>query len=1124
MVDIDKNAKILQPYLFIGVGGSGGKTLQYLHYYLSERIKRKGWNGNFPKAWQFIWFDVPTQMEKLTQDTGIPSLPMENYYSFTNQQIHQLYQIEDAFVQSNDEKNLIMGWAPNTTQGGFDIKDGAGQFRAVGRMIVLNQLKKIKNKIEQSISIMKDPSTAEELLKLTSLIYNTSESSLQGQKISQPIPVLVSSLAGGCGAGSFLDISDILKTIGSGEALKASYAFLYTPDVFRSVDAGGLEPNALAAVSELLSSMYTTFEETPHYEYFKKELNSEVRSKFRGPDYPILVGRKNDSIDFQHRENVYKITARSLMGITLDVDVQQDLSNFVGSNLKKGNIKNKDITGLYLDDVDFKPKVLSIGYSSVSLGRDYFEQYVLERFTSKVLDILSSKHITKEVDDGIKTEEQSINEIAGKYFEEFIVKCELNEKDEESVEHDQIINQLLPKENRKSLSKEVVERIVNEANLNISSKDVNAAEWVNRYMQTIPKNLKEFEKKVKDSLILNTQEFSANIEEKLLNVICAFLGEVGGSVTNKLIEMLIKELKNIETELNHQKITKKEQYNQWSSRLQRTFAGQTGKFNSSDPIFDELKINLAIKFNNFTEFITRDVAETIVHDIRLNLLDNISFQIKELTNNASKHGRAEFGADSWASEKNNPKRLHGAANEFFLEDPNEFPEIYQKYIIRTAISLDDRLSDDLEFDVAEVICIKNYLNQFTDNLKNLIYPTVEWVPINVSYRKTLNSMQAKGIYESFSTPEKLLDRTRTWLDQENNSFRKYLNEPLTEYVIADQQNTNVKNQRANNLANKVSSSLKVAKPLIDISEPAKFLVHGDNFNYEMTHSYTRVPIAGENTKSLQDSLLKIYKSEMPDIYNQATNKDTLFFQDPKSTVDIIEYFSLFSQPVQPFIFESLFRPIVDEWNENNTSKGDIAGFWQDRRTRSLTEFLPVPQKTIFGLVRGYFVSNLTGDRLSQLEDLGYKVTIENLHFPYPLIVPTSDGHNLIGALLESLPLAQSLASMKINTEVLDAYVKLLDYGKSYDGSIDYKSVENYEFPNDIKKKLQKKENLVETLGDKLNSFKDYFEKVEEKQNTLLQRKETQTYDLRGFIILALQSIMHACQNIEDSSKNTKDFE
>ena len=57
--------RVLNPYLFIGLGGSGGKTLQYLRYYLDQRLKRSGWEKGLPDAWQFLWFDVPPEPEQL---------------------------------------------------------------------------------------------------------------------------------------------------------------------------------------------------------------------------------------------------------------------------------------------------------------------------------------------------------------------------------------------------------------------------------------------------------------------------------------------------------------------------------------------------------------------------------------------------------------------------------------------------------------------------------------------------------------------------------------------------------------------------------------------------------------------------------------------------------------------------------------------------------------------------------------------------------------------------------------------------------------------------------------------------------------------------------------------------
>ena len=44
-------------------------------------------------------------------------------------------------------------------------------------------------------------------------------------------------------------------------------------------------------------------------------------------------------------------------------------------------------------------------------------------------------------------------------------------------------------------------------------------------------------------------------------------------------------------------------------------------------------------------------------------------------------------------------------------------------------------------------------------------------------------------------------------------------------------------------------------------------------------------------------------------------KKAYSFRDQTGSVDIIEFFTMYQEPVQPFIFDSLFRPIVEEWND-----------------------------------------------------------------------------------------------------------------------------------------------------------------------------------------------------------------
>ena len=46
-----------------------------------------------------------------------------------------------------------------------------------------------------------------------------------------------------------------------------------------------------------------------------------------------------------------------------------------------------------------------------------------------------------------------------------------------------------------------------------------------------------------------------------------------------------------------------------------------------------------------------------------------------------------------------------------------------------------------------------------------------------------------------------------------------------------------------------------------------------------------------------------------------TNKEDTFFDDTSDSVNSIEYFTMFSKPVQPFVFESLFRDIEEHGNK-----------------------------------------------------------------------------------------------------------------------------------------------------------------------------------------------------------------
>jgi len=69
---------MLRPFLLVGVGGSGGKTLRAMRQSLLRRIRQVGWQGDgLPQGWQMLWVDS----ESVQSPDGFPDplLPGTDY-------------------------------------------------------------------------------------------------------------------------------------------------------------------------------------------------------------------------------------------------------------------------------------------------------------------------------------------------------------------------------------------------------------------------------------------------------------------------------------------------------------------------------------------------------------------------------------------------------------------------------------------------------------------------------------------------------------------------------------------------------------------------------------------------------------------------------------------------------------------------------------------------------------------------------------------------------------------------------------------------------------------------------------------------------------------------------------
>jgi hypothetical protein len=151
---------MLRPFLLVGVGGSGGKTLRVIRDSIEAKLSSHGWSvedRGFPKAWQFLQIDVASAPDGDDPDLP-PQLPTSDFLGMVSSGL--TYSAMDGALAQRlpfeQQMDSLGGWRPNPNKVQVAITRGAGQYRALGRMITLNRLDKIKQRVDRAVDALTD--------------------------------------------------------------------------------------------------------------------------------------------------------------------------------------------------------------------------------------------------------------------------------------------------------------------------------------------------------------------------------------------------------------------------------------------------------------------------------------------------------------------------------------------------------------------------------------------------------------------------------------------------------------------------------------------------------------------------------------------------------------------------------------------------------------------------------------------------------------------------------------------------------------------------------------------------------------------------------------------------------
>lgn len=254
----DKKKIELRPTLYIGIGGTGMQVLMRVR----RRILNTLWGNagqrvridslaDFPIA-QFIHFDLDNGAVIESGESQARDLQFDQVKFTDDDKIVESFDMEKY---SRDEDSLekyphIKEWLPLTPQRirelRFDPSSGAGQIRAVSRLYFFDKYARVRDKIRLKLKALKTGLSHDRQLTELGLKMETNRFRI----------VIVGSVAGGTGSGSFLDMGLLARWLARSEVGTADVELmLFLPTGYTKANKDRVEANGYAALMELESAM-----------------------------------------------------------------------------------------------------------------------------------------------------------------------------------------------------------------------------------------------------------------------------------------------------------------------------------------------------------------------------------------------------------------------------------------------------------------------------------------------------------------------------------------------------------------------------------------------------------------------------------------------------------------------------------------------------------------------------------------------------------------------------------------------------------------------------------------------------------------------------------------------------
>lgn len=948
----------LFPYLFIGVGGTGGKTIGMIHYNLTQALKRLGIDA-FPMGWQFLHIDVPAK-----QDVASPklhyNLPADTYVPLTTTQSSYV-QVDYAISESLQAGGLLRhlaweSWRPFPPESvAVNLPIGAGQYRALGRVATVAGLKNIENAVSVALSRVKDAQVQGQFDLIERAMGRT-----PGGTLPEPCILIVGSVAGGSGSGMLLDVSDVVRSVGRAYGAEPD-AVLFTPEVFQANDgtlSPGIAPNTYMALCELSNAMWTITGQhpTPGRDALFDRAGAKPPNPAQvgGPRAVYLVGRSSAEVSLGDADEVYSVVGRTYAEIALDPHLSNQLQAYGIANRAARAVGTPDKLGLATAQSSDLGNFGSLGFSRVTLGREFFERYASERILRMACLRLLDQHLTRHYPGDGKTDDQVLKEAVEQAWPGFLAASGVSELGQD----DKVKDAIDPSRELEAELDLLANRILEDIRGNARQGKVAVAEARGIADSRIKKSLRLDEPeslrvRAVAAMRRRVDDFAPLASNLLREAVVNVCAEHGMPACVKLLDRLNENLLQAAhevgvTELGH----RREQAALMHEYVRVGEAGQEKSVKIGDALIDQIADHARQTMKNYVDLWTLEITEKVLRDLAGNLVGPWRLAVADAVAVLRTQVRPTQGVkpmDVWPRERGVPTHLQPSRVEFLLDDLAQFPSTFLDLVAKSAgeevdLRAGDGLTNAVDEAIKQILGSKRMppLAQRDARLTPATYDPI-WVSSEGGGQRPPTRAKVNLRFDLAA----LERRTHAWLHDDTKVIGRHLAETWTDHLAASGLQLAEKNRRHDRLVSQFAAAIGVSRPLVRLDGNLVSAIH--------------LTTPGAAPLDLIVSQLNVPNSEA-ELQQRLADAATLeygalarleFTTNPATSAAIL---TTFKTPYHAVEVASIMEPVRSQY----AAIGQMVDFWRYRRARALTEWVPLGPDAAQALITGWLVGRFLG--------------------------------------------------------------------------------------------------------------------------------------------------------------------